>query len=198
MSEGACTCGIKNYCSDLYHKCLLFHSFYHFTYPKCPTTIYPTQPHPPSFYVSSSGYCVVVIHVLITILPIPKCTTTLPSDCHQPYPAHLLFSLVHFSSAVFSFLPVVQSRVLPDPLCKGHILLHDSNTLSVDGTEVGILEQSYECSLRSFLNAIDSSELHPMHFIQSSCFHFIHLIPRIVGDFLEQALKRKLFDEKIG
>ena len=103
MSEGACTCGIKKYCSDLYHKCLLFHSYYHFTYPKCPTTIYPTQPHPPSFYVSSSGYCVVVIHVLITILPIPKCTTTLPSDCHQPYPAHLLFSLVHFSSAVFSF-----------------------------------------------------------------------------------------------
>ena len=83
--------GYTNNCSDLYHKCLLFHSFYHFTYPKCPTTIYPTQPYPPSFYVSSSGYCVVVIHVLITILPIPKCTTTLPSDCHQPYPAHLLF-----------------------------------------------------------------------------------------------------------
>ena len=88
--------GYKHNWSVLFQYCLLFHSCYHFTYPKCPTTIHPTQPHSPSFYVSSSGYCVVGIHILITILPIPKCTTILPFDATNHTPPTLLFSLVHF------------------------------------------------------------------------------------------------------
>lgn len=43
-----------------------------------------------------------------------------------------------------------------DPPCQIHVLLHDSDTFSVDGTELSVLEESNHESFTSFLDGFKS------------------------------------------
>lgn len=47
----------------------------------------------------------------------------------------------------------------PNPPRKLNILLHDSHTLRMDSTEIGILKKMHQESLRSFLQRLDRMRL---------------------------------------
>jgi hypothetical protein len=66
------------------------------------------------------------------------------------------------------------------------ILGHDSNTLGVDGTQVGILEKTNEVSLSGLLQGKNGSGLKSKVRLE------------ILGDLTDKTLERSLADEKIG
>ena len=64
-----------------------------------------------------------------------------------------------------------------------HVLGHDSDPLSMDGTEVGVLKQSDEVGLSSFLQRQDSLRLETEVRLELS------------GDFSDQSLEWKFPDQ---
>ena len=67
-----------------------------------------------------------------------------------------------------------------DAAGKLDVLGHDRHTLSVDGTAVGVLEQTNEVRLRSLLEGTDGSALEA------------HVGLVVLGDLTDETLKREL------
>ncbi|CAN0853268.1 hypothetical protein LINGRAHAP2_LOCUS5586 [Linum grandiflorum] len=78
------------------------------------------------------------------------------------------------------------STLASDPSSKLDVLGHDGNPLGVDSAEVGILEQSDEVSLSSFLESRDGGALEPQIGLE------------ILGDLTDKALEGELADEKLS
>ena len=72
-----------------------------------------------------------------------------------------------------------------DPLSKLDIPLHDSDTVSVDGAKVGVLEEADEVSFGGFLESSDSAGLEPEVTTESG------------GDLSDEPLEWELPDEEI-
>ncbi len=66
------------------------------------------------------------------------------------------------------------------------ILRHDSDTLGVDGTQVGVLEESNQVGLSSLLQSQDSGGLETKIGLE------------ILGDFANETLEGSLADQEIG
>jgi len=66
------------------------------------------------------------------------------------------------------------------------VLGHDGDALGVDGTEVGILEETDEVGFGSFLEGGDGGPLEA------------ELRLEILGDLADQSLEGKLADEELG
>jgi len=66
------------------------------------------------------------------------------------------------------------------------ILRHDRHTLGVDGTQVGILEQTHQIGLGGFLEGQDGGSLES------------EIALEILGDLSHETLEGKLSDQKIG
>jgi hypothetical protein len=66
------------------------------------------------------------------------------------------------------------------------ILGHDSHTLGVDSTQVGILEETNEVSLGGFLEGQDGRSLEPKIRLE------------VLGDLTDKTLEGQLADEKVG
>lgn len=64
--------------------------------------------------------------------------------------------------------------------------MHDGDSLSVDGAEVGVFEETDEVGLGGFLEGEKSGALES------------HLRLGVVSDLLDDSLERKLSDEKVG
>ena len=73
-----------------------------------------------------------------------------------------------------------------DPLGKLDILLHDCDTVSVDGAKVGVLEEANEVGFGGFLKGSDGAGLEPEITAESG------------GDFSNEPLEWKLPDEEIS
>ena len=73
-----------------------------------------------------------------------------------------------------------------DTASKLDVLGHDGDTLGVDGAQVGVLEQTDEVRLRGLLESHHGAALES------------EISLEILGDFTNQALERKLADEKLG
>ena len=73
-----------------------------------------------------------------------------------------------------------------DPLSKLDIPLHDSNSVSVDGAKVGILEEADEVSFGGFLEGSDSAGLESEVTAESG------------GDFSNEPLEWELPDEEVS
>jgi hypothetical protein len=67
-----------------------------------------------------------------------------------------------------------------------HVLGHDSDTLGVDGAEVGVLEESDHVSFSGLLESEDGGGLETEILLEFS------------GDFTDESLERKLADEELG
>jgi len=67
-----------------------------------------------------------------------------------------------------------------------NILRHDSNTLGVDSTQVGIFEKTYQVCFGGFLEGENGRSLKTKITLE------------ILGDLTNQTLERKLSDEKVG
>ena len=83
---------------------------------------------------------------------------------------------------------VQQTRLVAfaaDSLGKLDILLHDSNTVSVDSAKVGILEETDEVGFGGFLEGSDGAGLEP------------EVTTETGGDFSDKPLEWKLPDEEI-
>ena len=66
------------------------------------------------------------------------------------------------------------------------VLGHDGDTLGMDGTQVGVLEESYEVCLGSLLEGHDGGGLESEVGLE------------VLGDFTDQALEGQLADEQLG
>ena len=66
------------------------------------------------------------------------------------------------------------------------ILRHDSHTLGVDSTQVGIFEKTNQVSLSSFLEGQDGRSLESKITLE------------ILGNLTDKSLERKLSDEEVG
>merc|ERR1712215_221637 len=73
----------------------------------------------------------------------------------------------------------------PDPPCKLDILGHDSDPLSVDGAQVGILKQANKVGFTCFLESHHCGGLEPQ------------ISLKILGDLPHQPLERQLPDEQL-
>lgn len=78
------------------------------------------------------------------------------------------------------------SALSTDTTCKLNILWHDSNTLCVDCTQVGIFEKTNKVSLRCFLKSKDSSRLETQVGLE------------VLGDLTNKTLEWSLADEKVS
>ena len=67
-----------------------------------------------------------------------------------------------------------------------NILGHDRHTLGVDSTEIGILKESHQVGLGSFLQGQDGRSLEPQVGLE------------ILGNLTDQTLKGKLADQQVG
>jgi hypothetical protein len=66
------------------------------------------------------------------------------------------------------------------------VLRHDGHTLGVDGTQVGVLEQTNQVSLASLLQGHDGGGLETQVGLE------------VLGDLSHQALEGQLADEQLG
>jgi hypothetical protein len=73
-----------------------------------------------------------------------------------------------------------------DAACQLNVLRHDSDTLGVNGTQVGVLEESNQVSLGRFLQSQDSSGLETEIGLE------------ILGNFANETLEGRLADQEIG
>ena len=67
-----------------------------------------------------------------------------------------------------------------------HVLWHDGNSSGVDGTEVGVLEESDHVSFSGLLEGKDGGRLESEVGLE------------VRGDFSNESLERKLSDEELG
>ena len=73
-----------------------------------------------------------------------------------------------------------------DAAGKLDVLGHDGDTLGVDGAEVGVLKETYEVSLRGFLEGHDSGGLETEVSLE------------VLGDFTDKTLEGELPDEELS
>ena len=73
-----------------------------------------------------------------------------------------------------------------DSPCEQNVLTHDSDPIGVNSAHVGILKETDQISLRSFLKGHDSRTLES------------RLDLDLVGDFLDKSLERQFPDEEFG
>ena len=73
-----------------------------------------------------------------------------------------------------------------DSACELHVLWHDGNSLGVDGTEVGVFEETNHVGLRCLLEGEDSGGLEA---------EFASVLR---GDFTDESLEGKFPDEELG
>merc|ERR1719402_1797863 len=73
-----------------------------------------------------------------------------------------------------------------DPPGKLDVLGHDGDSLGMDGTEVGVVEQSHEVSLAGLLESSHSGRLEPQVGL------------KILSNFTHQSLEGKLPDQQFG
>jgi hypothetical protein len=73
-----------------------------------------------------------------------------------------------------------------DTTSKLNILRHDSDTLGVDGAKVGILEQTNQVSLSSFLEGQNGGSLETKIGLE------------VLGNLTDKSLERELADEQVG
>ena len=78
------------------------------------------------------------------------------------------------------------SALSTDAASQLDILRHDGNTLSVNGTQVGVLEESNQVGLGGFLESQDSGGLEAKIGLE------------ILGNFANETLERSLADQEIG
>ncbi len=78
------------------------------------------------------------------------------------------------------------STLSTDPAGKLDVLGHDSDTLGVDGTQVGVLKETNQVSLRSLLQGHDSRALESQVSLE------------VLGDFPHQTLEGELSDEELS
>lgn len=69
-----------------------------------------------------------------------------------------------------------------------HVLHHDRDALGVESTQVCVLKDTYEISLRSLLKCPDRRALKPQ----------IHILANILGNLADEALERKLADKELS
>jgi hypothetical protein len=69
---------------------------------------------------------------------------------------------------------------------KLNILRHDSDSLSMDGSQVGIFKESNKVSFCSFLKSKHSSSLES------------EIVLEVLGDFSDKSLERKLSDQQLS
>lgn len=74
----------------------------------------------------------------------------------------------------------------PDTASKLDILGHDGYTLSVDGTQVGVLEETYEVGLASLLEGHDAGGLESKVSLE------------VLGDLTDKPLEGQLPQEELG
>jgi histone H3 len=67
-----------------------------------------------------------------------------------------------------------------------NVLRHDGNTLSVDGTQVGVFKQTNEVSLRGLLKGHYGGRLETQVSL------------KVLGDFTHKTLERQFADEKLS
>jgi hypothetical protein len=67
-----------------------------------------------------------------------------------------------------------------------NIFGHDRHTLGMNGTQVGVFEQSNKVGFRSFLKGEDSGRLEAK------------IILEVLGDFTNEALERSFADQEFG
>jgi hypothetical protein len=73
-----------------------------------------------------------------------------------------------------------------DSSSEGHVLGHDSDSLSVDGTKVGVLEETDEVGLRGFLESHDGGGLEAKVRLP------------LLGNFADESLEGELSDKKLS
>ena len=73
-----------------------------------------------------------------------------------------------------------------DSAGKLHVLWHDSDSLGVDGAEVGVLEEADHVSLRGLLESEDGAGLET------------ELVSVLRGDLTDESLEGKFSDEELG
>jgi histone H3 len=76
--------------------------------------------------------------------------------------------------------------VSTDATSEDHILLHDGDTLGVDGAQVGVLEETDQVSLRGLLEGSDGGSLEAE----------ISLV--LLGDLTDETLEGELADEQVS
>lgn len=69
---------------------------------------------------------------------------------------------------------------------KLHVLRHDGDSLAVNGTKIGILEEANKVSFTGLLKSSNRSSLKAI------------ILDELTGNLSDQTLKRKLADEKLG
>ena len=89
----------------------------------------------------------------------------------------------NFVSSLWLQVSVVDVAVSADSSGEVHILLEDSGALGVDGTEVGVLEDSDDVSFRSFLEGKESLRLES------------ELVVKIRADASDKSLERGAWKE---
>merc|ERR1739842_72323 len=78
------------------------------------------------------------------------------------------------------------SALATDTAGKLDVLGHDGDTLGVDGAEVGVLEETNEVGLGSFLESHDGRRLET------------EISLEVLGDLTDETLEGELADEKLG
>jgi hypothetical protein len=73
-----------------------------------------------------------------------------------------------------------------DATSENHILLHDGDALSVDGAQVGVLEETNQVGLRSLLEGSDGGSLESKISLEA------------LGDLTDETLEGELTDEQIS
>ena len=73
----------------------------------------------------------------------------------------LLLSLTHYTSLCLQQSALASSTLPTDTAGELDVLWHDSDTLSVDSTKVGILEEANEIGLGRLLEGKDGRTLEP-------------------------------------
>src|SRR5699024_3971571 len=90
-------------------------------------------------------------------------------------------------SMFFFFLShIILSTFSTDTSGELDVFRHDSDTLRVDGTQVGIFEETDQVSLAGFLESHDGGTLETEIGLE------------VLGDFSDQTLEGKLADEQFG
>ena len=89
-------------------------------------------------------------------------------------------------SILYQFLIQKLSTFTTDTAGQLDVLWHDSDTLGVNGAQVGIFEEANEVSLGSFLQSHDGGRLEAEVSLE------------ILSDFTDQALEGQLADQQLG
>ncbi|GFE54510.1 histone H3 [Babesia ovis] len=78
------------------------------------------------------------------------------------------------------------SSLTPDPPGKLDVLGHDGHTLGVNGTQVGVFEETNKVGLSSFLKSKNSGGLEPKVSLE------------VLGNFPNKTLEGQLADKKLS